>query len=155
MVLKLPWAQKPMFWAFEKGIFQFFANFRLTKLKSFPGKVRQSNRNYSNQNLVIGNFLENSFEATFSSKTNFLSVWKGHFSVFCNFLSDEVQTVFWESEAKQSKLFKSKFDHWKFLRKWFWSYLELKNECSEPFKRTFFKFLQIFEWRSWNHFLRK
>ena len=138
MVLKLPWAQKPMFWAFEKGIFQFFANFRLTKLKSFPGKVRQSNRNYSNQNLVIGNFLENSFEATFSSKTNFLSVWKAHFSVFCNFLSDEVQTVFWESEAKQSKLFKSKFDHWKLLRTWFWSYLELKNECSEPFKRTLF-----------------
>ena len=138
MVLKLPWAQKPMFWAFEKGIFQFFANFRLTKLKSFPGKVRQSNRNYSNQNLVIGNFLENSFEATFSWKTNFLSVWKGHFSVFCNFLSDEVQTVFWESETKQSKLFKSKFDHWKLLRTWFWSYLELKNECSEPFKRTLF-----------------
>ena len=24
MVLKLSWAQKPMFWALEKGIFKFF-----------------------------------------------------------------------------------------------------------------------------------
>ena len=39
------------------------------------------------------------------------------------------------------------------LRKWFWSYLQLKNECSERLKRSFFSFLQIFEWRSGNHFL--
>ena len=46
-------------------------------------------------------------------------------------------TVFWENEAKRSTVFKSKFGHWKLLRKWFWSYLELKNECSEHSKRAF------------------
>ena len=137
-----------MLWAFEKSIFQFFASFWVTKLKPFSGKVRQSVQNYLNQNLVIGSFLENGFEATLSSKTNVLSVWKEHFSVFCKFLSDEVETIFWESEAKCSKLFRSKFGHRKLLRKWFWSYLELKNECSERLKRAFFSFLQIFEWRS-------
>ena len=88
-------------------------------------------------------------------KMNVLSVWKGHFSVFCKFLIDEAETNFWESEAKHQKLFNSKFGHRKLLRKWFWSYLELKNECSEHFNRAFFSFLQIFEWRSWNRFLGK
>ena len=109
----------------------------MTKLKPFSGKVRQSIQNYWNQNLIIGSFLENGFEATLSSKTNVVSVWKEHFSVFCKFLSDEVETIFWESEAKRSELFKSKFGHRKLLRKWFWSYLELKNECSERLKRAF------------------
>ena len=135
-----------------------------------------------------------------------LSVWKGHFSVFYKFLSNKVETVFWESEtdtwkpikfkvdhrklfrkrfwsdlgiknqcserlereicrllqvlsaevetilweskAKHQKLFKSKLGHTNLLRKWFSSYLELKNVCSERLKRAFFGFLQIFEWRS-------
>ena len=47
------------------------------------------------------------FAATLSSKTNVLSVWIGHFSVFCKFLSEEVETVCWESEAKRSKLIKN------------------------------------------------
>ena len=155
MVLKLPWAQKRMSWAFEKNIFQFFANFWVRKLKPFSGKVRQSVQNYLNQNSVVGSLLENGFEATLSSKTNVLSVWSEHFSVFCKFLSDEVETIFWESEAKCSKLFKSIFGHRKLLRKPFWSYVELKNECCERLKRAFFSFLQVFGWRSWNHFLGK
>ena len=105
--------------------------------------------------MVIRTFLGNSFEATLSSKTNVLSVWKGHFSVFCKFLSDEVETIFWESEAKHSKLFKSKFGYMELLRKWFWSNLKLKNECCECLKRVFFSFLQIFEWRSWKPFSGK
>ena len=148
MVLKLPWPQKRMLWAFEKGIFQLFASYWVTKLKPFSGKVRQSVQNYFNQNLVIASFLENGFEATLSSKTNFLSIWKEHFSVLCKFLSGEVETIFWESEAKRLKLFQSKFGHRKLLKKWFWSYLELKNECSEHWKRAFSNFLQIFEWQS-------
>ena len=48
--------------------------------------------------------------------------------MFCKFLSDEVETVFWESETEHSKLFKSKFGHRKLLGKWFRSYIELKNE---------------------------
>ena len=141
--------------AFEKSIFQFFANFWMRKLKPFSGKVKQSIQNYLNENLVIGSFLKNGFEATLSSKTNVLSVRKEHFSVFCKFLSDKVETIFWESEAKRSKLLKWKFGHRKLLRKWFWSYLELGNECSEHLKRVFSSFLLIFEWRSWNHFLGK
>ena len=54
-----------------------------------------------------------------SSKAKFLSVWKDHFLVFCNVLSDEVETIFWEGEAKRFKLLKSKFDKRKLLRKWF------------------------------------
>ena len=82
MVLKASWAQKRMFLAFEKGIFQFFASFWVTKLKPFSEKMRQSNQNYLNQKLIIWTFLENGFEATLSSKVNILGVWKGQFSIF-------------------------------------------------------------------------
>ena len=43
-------------------------------MKLFSGKVRQSKVNYLDQNLVVGNFLENGFEATLRSKSNVLSV---------------------------------------------------------------------------------
>ena len=97
----------------------FFPNFWVTKLQPFSGKLRQSVQNYLNQKIVIRSFLENGFEATFSSKTNIRSIWKGHFSVFLKFLSDEVETVFWENEAKHSKLSKSKFGYRKLLGKYF------------------------------------
>ena len=64
-----------------KGHFSVFCKFWVTKFKSFTGKVRQSLQNYINQNLVIGSFLENDFEASLSSKMNVLSIWKGRFSV--------------------------------------------------------------------------
>ena len=155
MVLEVPSTKNRMFWAFQKSIIQLFENFWVMKLKPFSGKVKQNVQNYLNQNLVIGSFLENGFEATLSSKTNVVSVWKEHFSVFCKFLSDEVETIFWESEAKHSKLFKSKFGHRKLLRKWFQRYFQLKTECSERLKRALLSCLQLFEWWSWNHFLGK
>ena len=144
-----------MFWAFEKNIFQFFANFWVMKLKPFSGKLRQNAQIYLIQTLGTITFLENGFGTTLSSKTNVVSVWKEHFLVFCKFLSYEVETIFGESEAKRLRLFKSKFGHKKLIRKWFRSYLELKNECCERLKRAFFSFLQVFEWRSWNHFQGK
>ena len=55
--------------------------------------------------------MENGFEATLISKTNIAN--------FCNFLSDDAKRISWKSEAKRSKLFKSKFGHMKVLRKWF------------------------------------
>ena len=152
MVLKLPWAQKRMFWAFGKNIFQYFENVWVTKLKPFSGKVRQSVQNYLNQNLGVGSFLENAFEATLIPKANVLSVWKNHISAFCKFLSDKVETAFWEKEGKRSTLFKSKFSNRNLLSKWFWSYIKLENECFERLKRAFLSFLQSFEWRSWNRF---
>ena len=155
MVLKLPWAKKRMFWAFQKSIFQLFASFLVTKLIPFSGKERQIVQIYLNQNFGRRSFLENGFGATLSLKTNVVSVWKEHFPVFCKCLSEEVKTIFRESEAKHSKLFLSKFGHRKLLRKYFWSYLELKNERCVRLKRAFFSFLQIFELRSWNRFLGK
>ena len=140
---------------FENAIFQSFPSFWVTPLKLFSGKVRQSVQNYLNQNLVIGSFFENGFEATLSSKMIVLSVWKKDFPVFCKFLSDKVETVLREMEANCSNLFKTKFGHKNLPRKWFWSNLEFKNECCERLKRAFFSFLQIFEWRSWNRFLGK
>ena len=155
MVLEQPWSKKQTFWVFEKNIFQFCASFWVTKLKQFDEKVRQSVRNYLTQNLGIRGFLENDFGASFSSKTNVQSISKSHFPVFCKFLSDEVEIIFWESETKRSGLFQSGFGQSKLLRKLLWSCRELKNECSEYLKGVFFRFLQIFEWQIWNHFLEK
>ena len=153
MILNLPWAQKWVLWVLEKSIFLFFANFSLKKLKPLFGKVKQSIQSHLNQSLVIGMFVENGFEAMLSSKTSVVIVWKGHFLVFWRFLSDEVETIFWEIKRKRSKLFQWKFGHKKLLRKCLWSYLQLKNECCECLKRAFSVFLQIFHWRSWNHLL--
>ena len=120
MVLKLPCPQKRTFWAFEKDIFQgFFTNFWVTKLKPFSGKVRKSVQNCLNQNLVIGSFFKNGFEATLSSKTNVLSVWEGDFLVFCKFLSDKVETVFWENETIPRKHFPQSLPGSEFYRKCF------------------------------------
>ena len=89
----------------------------MTKVKPFPGKVRQSIENSLNENLLIESFLENVFDATLISKTNFVSLWKGHFTVFCKFLHDQVEITFRESETNSPKLFKSKFGHRKVVRK--------------------------------------
>ena len=102
-----------------KEHFSVFANCWVTKLKPFSGKMRQSVKNYLNQNLVIGSFLENDFGATFSSKTIVLSVWNGHCLVFCKFLSDEVEAIFWESETEPSRSFKFNVGPRSLLRKWF------------------------------------
>ena len=153
MILNLPWAQKWVLWVLEKSIFLFFGNFSLKKLKPFFGKVRQNIQSHLNQSLVIGRFLQNGFEAMLSSKTSVVIVWKGHFLVFWRFLRDEVETIFWEIKRKRSKLFQWKFGHKKLLRKCLWSYLQLKNYCCECLKRAFSAFLQIFHWRSWDHFL--
>ena len=69
---------------------------------------------------------------------------KRAFSAFCKFL---------KIKLKRPKLFKSKLGHSKLLKKWFWNYLELKNEYCQRLKWAFFIFVQVFEWRSWNHFL--
>ena len=54
-----------------------------------------------------------------STKNNCLSVSRERYSAVFKFLSDEIESIFWESKAKRSKLFKSKFGHRKLLRKWF------------------------------------
>ena len=69
---------------------------------------------------------------------------KGTFQFFCKFLSDRVETVFWESEAKASKLFKLKFGHKNLPRKQFWSFLKLSNQYCVRLKRAFFSFFTSF-----------
>ena len=105
--------------------------------------MRQGVQNYLNSKSVIGCILENGCEAILSSKPIVLSVWKGHFSVSCEFLSDEVETIFRETETRNQKLLKSKFGHRKLIRKLFCSSLELKNECSEPLKKTLLSFCEV------------
>ena len=132
----------------KKSAFQFLANFLVTKLRPFSGKVRQRVKIYSNQSLGIRSFLENSFGATFSSKTNVLNAWKKRSSVSCQFLNHAVKSIFWESPANPSKLFKSKYGHKNLLKKWFWR----ENECCERLRKGYFGYLPVFGRRSWNHF---
>ena len=155
MVLKLPWAQKRMFWAFEKVIFQFFPKFWVTKLKRFFEKLRQNFQNCLIQDLFIWSFLKNDFEGTFSSKRNPVCAWKLHFSDSYKFMRQKSETICWESETKRLKLLQWKLGHRKLHRKSLWSYVDLKNKCSEPLERPFYSFLQVSPWPSWNHFQGK
>ena len=147
-----------MFWAFENGYiyrYIFFAHFLVNKLKMFLRKAGQSTQNCVNPKSDIVYILENGFETTLRSKADvLLNLWKRQISVFCTFLSHEVETAYCESKAKRSKVFESIVDHSKHFRKWFRSN-QVKPECSEPLKRAFFSFLHIFEWRSWNNFQEK
>ena len=85
--------------------------------------------------MVIGSFLENGFEATLSSKTKVLSVWKDHVSFFCDFFSDEVETVLWESETKWDKLFNQDLVTGNFLENGFEATLNSKTNVLSVWKR--------------------
>ena len=144
MPMKLRSAQKRVLWVLEKSIFCFFANFSLKKLKPPFGKVRQSIQIHLNQSLVIGMFVENGFEAILSSKTSVVIVWKEHFSVFCKLFSDKVETIFWESEAKRSRLLKLKCGYRSFLKNGFEATLSWNTNVLSLWKEhlsVFCKFL--------------
>ena len=86
-------SSKPNILGFQKGIFQLFASFSVTKVRPFPQKVRQSVKIYFNKNFGIRTFSENGFGATFNSKPNVVSVLKEHFLVFCKFLTHECESI--------------------------------------------------------------
>ena len=132
-----------MFWAFQKSIFQLFANFWVTKLKPFSWNVRQTIQNYFNQTLVIGNFLENGFEATLSWKANVLSAYKCHFSVFSKALRDKVPTFFSKPERKRSELSKSNLVIWTFLKNDFEATLSSKRSVVSVWKGHFSVFVHF------------
>ena len=121
-----------------------FIAWKVSKYRVFSGPY------FDKFHAMINKSYEKKKHLKMSSKTNALNLWKLHFLVFQKFPSDKVQTASWEGEVKRQKLFQTKCYHTKLLKKWFQSYLELKNECSELLKRAFFSFLEIFEWRSWN-----
>ena len=88
-------------------------------------------------------FLEKGFGASLSSRIDIAWVWNKHFLLFYKFLIGKVETIFWESKEKCSKLFKSKFGHRKLHRKLLWSDLEIKIECPEHMKMSIFSFVQF------------
>ena len=61
---------------------QFSLFWKLLSDKVETGKTRQNLKNYSNSKLFIGSILKIYFKATLRSKTNVLSVWKCHFTLF-------------------------------------------------------------------------
>ena len=85
-----------------------------------------------------------------TQKTNVMNLWKWHFSLFCKFLSNEVETLFWNSEVKPSKLFKSNIGHRKNFRNGLETTLRWKTNVLRVQKWLFF--LANLKWRSWNHF---
>ena len=114
MVLRLSWGQKWMFWSFRNGIFHFLPSFKWRNWNHFLGKRDKAVRTWTFENDIV--------------------------QFFFKFLNDEVETIYWTSEPKRSKLFKSKFGHRKLFRNLFWSYLKVKNECSQRLEMTFFTF---------------
>ena len=152
MVLKLPWAQKQILWAFELVVFQFFGNFCSEEVETifWESEAKRSKRFKSK--IGYRKFLGKSFGSYLQLKNECFERWKRS---FFKFLSSEVETISRESEPNRSKLFESKFGQRNLLVKWFWRYLDLKNGCCNRLKMYFFSFLHIFEWKSWNHFLGK
>ena len=57
----------------ERFIFQILTNFSVTKVKSLPGKVRESVKKYLNENLVEGSIIENVVH-NLTSKVNVANV---------------------------------------------------------------------------------
>ena len=156
-----------IFWAFEKGISH--SNRDEVQI------VFQEREAKLSRPLLMGSILENGLKANFRSYSISRAFQNRIFHFFADFSATKWGK--WGKLSKKSKIFK--FDgfeatlrskanvvnlvkcfwsnlFWRNLpRKWFWSYLELKNECYESLKTTFFSFLQVFEWRNWNHFLGK
>ena len=126
-----------------KEHFSVFSNFSLKKLKPFLGEVRQRIQSYLNQSLVIGSFLENSFEAILSSKMSVVIVWKEQCSVLCKFLSDKVERISWESEARRWTLFISKFGHKSFVENGFEATLSWNTNVLSLWKEHFSVFCKF------------
>ena len=156
MVLQLPWAQKRMFWAFWKGHFSIFWKFLNDAVEtvfwesetepSRPNKFKDGHsklfRKWFWSNLEVKDEYSEHLEREI-------------FRVFFQFLSDQIEMIYWKSKAKHQQFFESKFGHRNLLIKWFWSFPELKNQYCGRLKTAFFQFLQVFDWRSWNHFMGK
>ena len=139
---------------FEKSMFPFFCKFLSDKTETVFWENEAKRSKVFKSKFGHRKLLRKYFQGTLSSKTNVLSISKGHFLVFCRFLSDEVETIFCESEAKRLKVFKSRFGHMMLLRNWLWSYLELPKlpwaevettsweseaKCQKLFKLTLFR----------------
>ena len=120
-----------------------FFSFWVTKLKLFS--------------YILGTrtFLENGFQATLSSKANVLNAWKKDFPVICKFLSDEVKPFSGKGRQTEAIYLNQSFVIQTSLEHGFEATLISKTTVLSVWKKHFPFFLQMFEWRSWNHFLGK
>lgn len=69
-------------------------------------------------------------------KNEYSQCFKITFFTFLKIFEENVETDFWESDSKCSKLFKLRDDH----SKRFSSYLDVRNECSKRLKMILFTF---------------
>ena len=133
----------------------FFINFWRTKLKSFSGKANQSLQNGSIWNFARGSVSGIGFEATFKSKTNVLSVWKGiffssHFSV------NKLKMFLGEARESIKNCVNQRSDIENILENDFETILRSKADALlNLWKRQFSFFLHICEPLSWNRLLWK
>ena len=72
IVLKTPWAQKRMFWAFEKSIFQIFCKFLSDEVKTVFWESQTMLRKLSRKVCFFGVFLENGVQSLFDHSTQSL-----------------------------------------------------------------------------------
>ena len=71
----------------------------------------------------------------------------GTFSTFSKFLSNEVEAVFFGKLGKAfKKLFEYKVSHKKYFKKWFSSYLEVKNRSKQFSRRPGQNIQNSFNW---------
>ena len=104
----------------------FFSNFFIDEIETID-KGRQKVENCVNPKLVIGSILENRIGST-------LMLWaleNGVFQVFENFWVTGLKQF--SGKATESGQNCSKGVQSAHFRKWFWSSLEVKNECSSIF----------------------
>ena len=73
-----------------------------------------------------------------------LRAFENEFFIFLLIFESRRLNCFLEKRDKVLKPLKSKFNHSKVFRKWFWSYLELKNKCYGCLKMIFFGFFANF-----------
>ena len=146
---KLPWFHIKYSERLKIAFF-IFANFWVTKFKSFSKKTRRSFQDHCSFEALYKMVQKLTLEATESPehlKIAFFTIlpifkWPS-WSSFCGKWGKLIST------------FSTQVVHKKYFRKRFWSYLDVKTECCEPLKMSFFSFLQSFEWQSWNRFLGK
>ena len=137
------------------AFFSFFANFWVTKLKVFSGKVRKSVQNYLNQTLVIRSISENGFEATWRSEKMFWTFGNWIFTFFCEFLSEELKSFIGKVRQSVKNCLNQNFFIWAFSENGFEATLKSKANCYQSLKIAFFRPLQIFDWQCWHPYKGK
>ena len=80
-----------------------FVQFLSDKNETIFWESEAKHRKLFKQNLVMGTFLQDAFEASLNSRINIVDVWKKCVLVFCNFLIDEVEKPYLRKKGKMFK----------------------------------------------------